>query len=201
MTCFNGMNLLSFASEASGFGRARHAATAATIAFLIIYVFALGIVLRAPTPLPSTIRTPQVVIITQGQIGQAPLIVVYLDRWWIFSMSLEAMLSALSLATLIWLNTAFIVYANNRLGCRLGARRAIPILSSIPSLFAVFSCCGGGLLSYALLAVGLGGLFAGGMVVYGRWLTLLAATALSLNLLSIYRSAVEARRRSSGCAC
>ncbi|MEM4342311.1 MAG: hypothetical protein QXF97_07165 [Candidatus Caldarchaeum sp.] len=115
--------------------------------------------------------------------------IVYLDRFWVVSVSLEAGLSATLLSALFSLNMGFIYWAYKYSSCRFNLNSAISIFSALPAFFSIFSCCGGGLVTTILFALGVGGVWSGILLPYGRILSALSALLLISNLALIYKRA------------
>ncbi|MEM3032435.1 MAG: hypothetical protein QW756_07265, partial [Nitrososphaerota archaeon] len=159
------------------------------VTFFVLYSFSIGMVFRLPTPLPPTINTPMFDIIVDGPIGQVPWLIVYLDRFWVMSVSLEAGLSAILLSALFGLNMGFFFWAYKYSSCRFNLNSAISAFSALPAFFSIFSCCGGGLVTTILFALGIGGVWSGILLPYGRILSAASALLLISNLVLIYRRA------------
>lgn len=67
------------------------------------------------------------------------------------------------------------------------------LASILPASFAVFSCCGGGLVMFLLFSAGLLPLVAGSMLYYGRLLVIGSVWALLLLQLWFYRTWLKGR--------
>ncbi len=181
---------LSFIRLVMSFRRCKVYAALSAVAFFIAYAFGIGIIAASPNPLPEDFPTPSYELILEGPIGQVPWLVIYLDKYWIFSINLEAALAVAVLTVLFSLNMAVMAYSLRYAVCRRANGKA-PFLAVVPSFFSVFSCCGSGLVFTLLFAVGAGGLWSGVFLPYGRLLTIFAATILALNLFLRYRSVVR----------
>ena len=164
-------------------------AFASGFAFFVIYSFAIGMIFQSPNPLPEDFPTPSYGLMLKGPIGQVPWLVVYLNRNWVFSVNLEAAVITLALTVLFSLNVAVLAYSRSvSCECSIGKKSFI---STIPSFFAVFSCCGSGLVMSLLFALGAGGLWSSVFLPYGRLLVAFAAIVLAINLLLSYRRIVR----------
>ncbi|MDJ0268977.1 MAG: hypothetical protein NXY59_00205 [Aigarchaeota archaeon] len=181
---------LSFIRLVMSFRRCRVYAALSAIAFFIAYAFGIGILAASPNPLPEDFPTPSYEVILEGPIGQVPWLIIYIDKYWMFSINLEASLAVVALTLLFSMNIAAMTYRLRHATCRRANNKA-PFLAVIPSFFSVFSCCGSGLVFTLLFAVGAGGLWSGIFLPYGRLLTILAAAILALNLFLSYRDVVR----------
>jgi hypothetical protein len=100
--------------------RIRMLGVAFSVLYAVVYAFANGMVFRSELPIPNTITLPQLEVLTVGPIGQVPWVIIYLDRYWIISVTLEAFLSWLALTALVGLNASALFYLRrNRLTCGL----------------------------------------------------------------------------------
>jgi hypothetical protein len=153
--------------------RIRMLGVAVSVSFAVVYAFAIGMVFRSALPIPDWITVPQLEVITVGPIGLVPWVIIYLDRYWIVSVSLEAFLSWLAL-TVLWC-------------CSRAGGTLTTLASILPATFAVFGCCGGGLVTMMLLSAGLLPLVAGSMLYYGRLFVTASVAALILLQLWLYR--------------
>lgn len=169
--------------------RCRLYAVSSALLFLVVYALGIGMIFRSPNPLPDGFQTPSYDVILKGPIGQVPWLVVYIDRYWIFSVNLEAATAAAILSTLFGLNVAILVYRSRYQACRRLDNK--PLLSIVPSFFSVFSCCGSGLVMSFLFALGAGGLWSSIFLPYGRLLAGIAASVLALNIVVGYRRALR----------
>lgn len=163
------------------------------LGFLVAYSFLIGMVFRQPTPLPFTIATPTFDLILEGPIGQVPWLVAYLDRYWVVSVSLEAGLTAIALSILFGLNVGLTVYSYRYSSCRRISNASLSFFSALPSFFSVFSCCGGGIVTTILFALGVGGLWTSVLLPYGRILSAISALLLVSNIFIIYYRSVSVK--------
>ena len=124
----------------------------ASIAYALFFMLFTGIITISSKPIPESVPVPYFNVITRIQnldsIDYTLWIVAYPNRYTVFSMNLEAMLSLLALSSLIAINVAFMLYARNlsryhEYSCKIGKRGFAGV---IPATFSVFSCCGGGLI-------------------------------------------------------
>ena len=161
-------------------------AVLSSVIFLILYAFGIGIIFQTPYPLPSTFPTPRYEVILEGPIGQVPWVIIYLNRNWIFSINLEAGVVAFVLSLLVGLNIASIVY-HSKYGKYCGVGRKFSLVGVLPSFFAMFSCCGSGLIFLILFTTGLGGLWSSILLPYSSLLVMFAIAILLLNLYLGYR--------------
>ena len=173
--------------------RVRMLGVASSVSFAVAYAFAIGMVFRSALPIPAGMTVPRLEVITVGPIGLVPWVIIYLDRYWIVSVSLEAFLSWLALTTLVGLNASAIYYLRrNRLAsgwcCSRAGGTLTTVASVLPAAFAVFACCGGGLVTVLLFSAGLLPLVAASMLYYGRLFVVASITALTLLQLWLYRS-------------
>jgi len=168
---------------------ARRIGVLSSILFASAYAFAIGMIFRNPLPVPDYVTVPQALLITRGPIGQVPWLVVYVDRYWTISVSLEAALATLTISTLIGLNASALYYTSRRTACRVSSKRtAVPVFTSaLPAFFGFFSCCGGGLMVTVLLSAGVLPLVSGAMLTYGRLLVVASIALLWLNHYYMYR--------------
>jgi hypothetical protein len=172
--------------------RIRMLGLAVAVSFAVVYAFAIGMVFRSALPIPDWITVPRLEVITVGPIGLVPWVIIYLDRYWIVSVSLEAFLSWLVLTVLVGLDASALFYLRrNRLAsgwcCSRAGGTLTTLASILPATFAVFGCCGGGLVTMMLLSAGLLPLVAGSMPYYGRLFIAASVAALILLQLWLYR--------------
>ncbi len=163
----------------------RHLGLLSAILFAAVYSGVIGVVSRSQQPLPPEITTPSLDVITRGPIGQVPWIIVYLDRHWMISVNLEAILAIIVLSMLIGLNVSCLLFIYSLRGliggfCLMG-------LSAIPSFFSIFSCCGGGIAMWVILATGLLPLFTSVILPLNKLFLLISVSLLTLNLWILYR--------------
>jgi hypothetical protein len=169
-----------------------------SIVFAVAYAFSIGMVYWSSIPIPDVITVPRLEVITAGPIGLVPWIVVYLDRYWVISVSLEAFLWWLTLTVLVGLNvSAFYYLRRDRLArgwccSRVGGTLAT-LASVLPASFAVFACCGGGVVTLLLFSACLLPLVAGSMLYYGRLLSVASVCALLILQLWLYRTWLKGR--------
>jgi hypothetical protein len=180
--------------------RIRMLGVAFSVLYAVVYAFANGMVFRSELPIPNTITLPQLEVLTVGPIGQVPWVIIYLDRYWIISVTLEAFLSWLALTALVGLNASALFYLRrNRLAC--GLYRPSSILMSLTTLTTtlpaiVLGCCGGGLVLMMLLSAGLLPLFALSILYYyARLFVVASIAALILLQLWLYRMWLKGRPR------
>jgi hypothetical protein len=178
--------------------RVRILGAASSVSFAVAYAFAIGMVFRSTLPIPAGITVPRMEVITVGPMGQVPWIIVYLDRYWIVSVSLEAFLSWLALTALVGLDASALYYLRrNRSAsgwcCSRVGGTLTTLASILPATLAVFGCCGGGLVTMMLLLTGLLPLVASSMLYYGRLLVVVSVSALILLQLLLYRTWLKGR--------
>ncbi len=176
---------LAFIQEACSHKRRGLLGLLSAIIFAAVYSAVIGVISRSQQPLPPEITTPSLDVITRGPIGQVPWIIVYLDRHWVVSVSLEAILAIIILSMLIGLNVSSLLFIYSLRGliggfCLMG-------LSAIPSFFSIFSCCGGGLAMWVILATGLLPLFTSVILPLNKLFLLISISLLTLNLWILYR--------------
>jgi hypothetical protein len=169
-----------------GVRQCRLIAVSSSLVFLLIYALAVGMIFILPSPLPETIRTPLVQLILEGPLGQVPWLVIYLNRYWVLSVSLEAALAASTLTVLFGLNVGALLYAYRYAACRCLYNVNLGGLAVLPALFSVFACCGGGLMTTLLFTLGLSGFVTSILLPYGRVLAAVSASLLLANLVYIY---------------
>lgn len=166
--------------------RIRVAAALVSVSFAATYSVMIGIVFRLPFDLPESFATPSAMTVLDGPFGQVPMLVVYLDRRWVFSINPEAFAALSVLTLLVGLNTASIFYLNNRKICPIQRNLHFTWAAAIPSFFSFFTCCGGGLVFSLLLSAGAGLSILGFLQDYGRIFTAFSSTLLATNLYLIY---------------
>jgi len=132
-----------FLGAVFAFKRVRLWAALSATLFLVSYAFIIGVVSRSPYPLPPTLVTPSADLILDGPLGQVPWLVVYIDRYWVLSVSLEAGLTILALTALFGLNVGAMLYAQWYASCRCDKNAVASGFFVVPAFFAMFSCCGG----------------------------------------------------------
>ncbi len=122
------------------------------VIYSIFYMIFTGIITISSKPIPDEVPVPYFNIITRIQnldsIDYTFWIVAYPNRYTVFSMNIEAMLSLLALSLLIAISIALMLYARNlskhyECNCNMSKKGFVGI---IPATFSVFSCCGGGLI-------------------------------------------------------
>lgn len=155
----------------------RWVAIATSIAFALFYIFFTGIVTISSVPMPIERSLPYFRVITQGPIGQVPWIIAYLDRYTVFSMSPEAMISTIAISSLVGINSALLVYrfrAMKAFNCSCPSGSPAFFASIVPASLSVFACCGGGL----LLAIFGAGLFTA-VMPYGNLFSIISILGLT----------------------
>jgi len=119
------------------------------VAFAVFYIFFTGIITVSSIPIPEVIPVPYLHVITNGPIGKFPWIVAYLDRYSVFSMNLEAMVSTALISSLVGVNSALTLYRFRivkKMRCNCPSGSPAFFSSIVPASLSVFACCGGGLL-------------------------------------------------------
>ena len=154
--------------------------------------FPLHLLLTGMIFFDFTIRetSPYIVLILDGPLGQVPWVIAFIPPI-IISISLEAGLSALLISILLGMNFSGLYYIWKYAKCdNCSVNAASSGLSIIPSLLAVFSCCGGGILIAIFMSMGLGSLFTTILYPYSKVLVGLSTFLLMFNLYLIYRRGV-----------
>ena len=160
--------------------------------FFSIY-FPIHLLLTGMIFLDSTVAGsyPKVILLLNGPIGQVPWLIAIIPPL-VISISLEAGLSAIIISTLLALNLVGVYYIWKYAKCEnCSTNAAVSGISILPALFAVFSCCGGGVLIMLLMSLGFGSLFATVFYPYSRLLVGASAILLTSNLYFIYRRDVN----------
>jgi len=133
-------------------GKGHYLAVAVVVAvvYSVIYMFFTGIIQTTAEPIQETIKIPHVSVTLRGEIGTVPWIVIYPDRYTVFSMTFSAMLSTLLNSVLVGIASALIFYryrVSKFIQCQCKSTGgSISLAGVIPSIFSVFACCGGGIL-------------------------------------------------------
>lgn len=118
-------------------------------AFAVFYIFFTGIITFSLIAIPEVIPVPSLHVITNGPIGKVPWIVAYLNRYSIFSMNLEAMVSTTLVSLLVGINSALMLHRfriTKKVKCDCPSGAPAFFASMVPASFSVFACCGGGFL-------------------------------------------------------
>ena len=179
------MDLLGFIRLLVGDRRWRRYFVASSILFYFAYLFANGMMGFLPF---ST--SPTIYVLLDGPIGEVPWVIIYFYQFMV-SINLLAGLSSLVISILFGLNIAGVIYlynAPNCSSCRLNL--AASSVSVIPAFFALFSCCGGGLVLALLILFGASDLVAGLLLPYSTLFILVSTILLTLSLYLVYRRAV-----------
>ncbi|MEM1947637.1 MAG: hypothetical protein QXY84_02865 [Candidatus Caldarchaeum sp.] len=155
--------------------------------FAVVYVFMVGIVFQLPYVLPETFPRLAHQIIFEGFSPQYPVLIVYFQRQWVFSINPEAAISLTTLSVLVGLNAAAIIHAQKHLTCRTSSKIHFSWMAVVLSFFSFFTCCGSGIVFTILLSAGAGLSVLGFLQEYGRLFTFLSAVLLVFNLYAIYR--------------
>ncbi|RMF28890.1 MAG: hypothetical protein D6752_06865 [Candidatus Nitrosothermus koennekii] len=130
----------------------RISAILSAILYSIFFMLFTGIITISNKPIPDEVPVPYLNIITRIQnldsIDYTFWIVAYPNRYTVFSMNIEAMLSLLALSSLLAISIALMLYSRNlskhyECNCHMNKKGLVGI---IPATFSVFSCCGGGLI-------------------------------------------------------
>ena len=166
------------------FNQYRIPAIISAVVYAIFFMLFTGIITISTKPIPDSVPVPYFNILTRIQnldsIDYTLWIVAYPNRYTVFSMNIEAMLSLITLSSLIAISIALMLYARDlskryECDCKMKKKGLVGI---VPATFSVFSCCGGGL----ILA-----LFGPSLLLtlqnIGSYLTLIGATLLIANIL------------------
>lgn len=154
------------------------------IAYSIFFMIFTGIITITDKPIPDEVPVPYLNIITRIQnldnIEYTLWIVAYPNRYTVFSMNIQAMLSLLAISSLVAISIALMLYSRNlskhyECNCNMKKKGLVGI---IPATLSVFSCCGGGLV-LALFGPSLFLALQGA----GSYLTLIGVVMLLFNIL------------------
>ncbi|MDW8084603.1 MAG: hypothetical protein RMI49_05335 [Candidatus Caldarchaeum sp.] len=181
------MGFLGFLRTASSDRWARTVSAVVSALFMVVYVLMIGIVFPLPYQLPESFPTPSVETVFDEPFGQYPMLVVYIDKRWVFSINPEAFTAVAGLTALVAFNTAAISYVKRHRICRANRRTHLSWMAVVPSFFSFFTCCGGGVVFSLLLSVGAGLSVLGFLQDYGRLFTMASAMLLTINLYLLYR--------------
>ncbi len=152
-----------------------------SVSFEIFYMFFTGIITVSSIPIPNDIAVPKLIVSTQGPIGTVPWVIAYLNRYSIFSMNLEAMISTTLISLLVGMNAALMLYhfkMKSEFRCECQSASPVFFASIIPASLSVFSCCGGGLL---LILFGAGLMSA--VMPYGNLFSIISIIGLTVAIL------------------
>ncbi|MEM0348803.1 MAG: hypothetical protein QXE96_01580 [Candidatus Caldarchaeum sp.] len=159
--------------------------------FALVYVFGVGMVFQLPFALPPSFTTPSVDVVLDGPLGQVPLVTIYVNSRWAFSFNPEALTALTALSILFGLSMAATLYAGRCSACNVAKRIHLSWAAVLPSFFSFFTCCGGGVVSSILIALGMGLSL---LQDYGRLFTIASASALAANLYITYRRVARVSR-------
>ncbi len=129
------------------------------VIYSIFYMIFTGIITISSKPIQDEVPVPYFNIITRIQnldsIDYTFWIVAYPNRYTVFSMNIEAMLSLLALSLLIAISIALMLYARNlskhyECNCNMSKKGLVGI---IPATFSVFSFVGTSLLLFKLICI------------------------------------------------
>jgi len=157
--------------------------TVAAIIFALSYMFFTGIFIFSDREIPGefTVTFFRIARIHTAY-GDFPwMIIAYLDRHTIFSMSIEAMFSTTIISGLVGINSAFLAFrfssASDKATCGL-SKGSVGFLGIIPAFLCIYACCGGGMLVVLFGAGILAALFP-----YGFAFTIISIATLGLGVL------------------